>query len=85
MEKQIEKVYFTLKEAAEIMNISVHCVRDRCKTFGIIGNKTRHRNSFVIRLSIRELLLLKKIHDLITIEGMRGWRVKDVLKIRNGS
>ena len=78
MTDTIEKVYFTLKESAQDIGITECCLRDRAKRFGIIDKENRKR--FKIMFNRKQVEKLKLIHLMITVNGLKDWKIKELLK-----
>ena len=77
MTDTIEKRYFTLKEAAQEIGVTTHCLRDRGKTFNIIAFNRGHGDR--VRLTRENVDKLKLIHNLITVNGLKTWKIKELL------
>ena len=77
MTDTIEKRYFTLKEAAQEIGVTTHCLRDRGKTFNIIAFNRGHGDR--VRLTRENVDKLKLIHNLITVNGLKTWKIKEIL------
>ena len=74
----IPKRYYTLKEAAEEIGATTCCLRDRGKIFGLIPFNRGFGEK--VKLTRDDVDTLKLIHNLITVNGLKTWRIKELLK-----
>ena len=77
MTDTIQKRYFTLKEAAQEIGVTTHCLRDRGKNLNIIAFNRGHGDR--VRLTRENVDKLKLIHNLITVNGLKTWKIKELL------
>lgn len=74
----IEKIYFSLKEAAKEIGVSESCLRFRGHKFNIFLNG--HNKGHRIRLSRKQIDDLKLVDMLVRQFGMRDWKIKELLR-----
>lgn len=77
MTDTIQKRYYTLKEAAQEIGTTTCCLRDRGKTFNLIAFKRNQGHR--VKLTRKNVDTLKLIHNLITKDGVKTWKIKELL------
>lgn len=75
MTDSIPKVYYTLKELSQMFGISQQAIMQRCKSYDIHIK----RKPFPARIHTDEVDKLKLIDSLIKDDGLKRWKIKEIL------
>ena len=76
MTEQVEKIYWTIGEVAEHLNMSVSAVRFWCETYPVPHHRNRKGDRKFTKVSI---MRLKLIYVLFYVEGLNGKAVLNYL------